>query len=325
MPVPPLAFGNSTAQTILDLGVASDHMAKIVPTLVWDSAGKRQAFRARIATCSAGGVKMICNSSTCSRIQIEESQGWHLVFPYIGHVSVRSDGNVYQLHSGSNALILPNMRRSAERQPSSMVVATIDIRKLSRTIAAMNGKMIDDISIYEQPFDLYFHRYPNLFKLFLKILNITELLDYNDNFTLNIGIEDMFYRWLALAMDHAGERDSKRSPKRLSVSKIDFACDLIRNSTDRALTLTEIEIATGLSSRALQYAFKARFGISPMEWQRRERMVMARTRLMQAAPTETITEVAHSMGFSSSSAFATLYKRYLGELPSETRWRQQTR
>jgi len=91
------------------------------------------------------------------------------------------------------------------------------------------------------------------------------------------------------------------------------------------LTLTEIEIATGLSSRALQYAFKARFGISPMEWQRRERMVMARTRLMQAAPTETITEVAHSMGFSSSSAFATLYKRYLGELPSETRWRQQTR
>lgn len=323
MSAPPLAFANSTAQTIIDLGLASDHMSRIVPTLVWDSAGKRQAFRARIATCSAGGVKMIANSATQSRIQIEESQGWHLVFPYIGCLSVHSDGSLFQLRSGTSALFLPNMRRSAERQTNSMIVANIDIERLINTIAEISGKPAADVSIHERPFDINFNKAPSLFQYFVQISRIVDAASGHENLAICLGAEDMIYRWLTLALDHSNGQGTSASSQRAASSKIDLACDLMRDSTDRALTLTEIEIATGLSSRALQYAFRARFGVSPMEWQRRERMVMAQIRLMQAAPSETITAVAHSMGFSSSSAFATLYKRHFGEMPSETLRRHQ--
>ncbi len=267
---------------------------------------------------------MIANSATCSRIQIEESRGWHLVMPYIGFVSVTSDRNSYQLRSGTNALLLPNMRRSAERQSSSMVIATIDIDKLVGTIAAMAGDPFDSLTIDERVFQIHMNRVPGLFQSFVQISRMIDALPAKEELTKYLGVEDMIYRWLALALHHSNGYDTLENRWRPPVTKVDLACDLMRNSTGRALTLTEIEIATGLSSRALQYAFKARFGISPMEWQRRERMLQARIRLMQSAPTDTITDIAHSMGFSSSSAFSTLYKRHFGEMPSETKRYRQT-
>jgi len=79
-----------------------------------------------------------------------------------------------------------------------------------------------------------------------------------------------------------------------------------------------MEMASGLSARALQYAFKARFGCSPMAWQRRERMLKARQLLLANAHSQSITNLAYDMGFSSASAFSTLYKLHFDETPSET-------
>ena len=72
---------------------------------------------------------------------------------------------------------------------------------------------------------------------------------------------------------------------------------------------------SGLSARAPHYPFRARFNCSPMEWQRRERMLEVQNRLMSLAPGQTITTLAHAMGVLSSAAFATLYLRYIGETP----------
>jgi AraC-like DNA-binding protein len=100
--------------------------------------------------------------------------------------------------------------------------------------------------------------------------------------------------------------------------RLDAVCDLVGSAFERPFTLTEMEAISGLSARALQYGFKARFGCSPMEWQRRERIRLARNRLMFAAPGETITQIAYAMGFASSAAFAAQYRRYFGETPSQT-------
>jgi len=86
----------------------------------------------------------------------------------------------------------------------------------------------------------------------------------------------------------------------------------------RPLTLTEMENASALSARSLQYSFMRRFGCSPMQWQQRERMIRVRERLFLLPPDATITELAYEMGFSTLSALTTLYKWHFGETPIQT-------
>lgn len=325
MPVSPLPFGNSTAETFFDPDLASDQMAKIVPTMVLDSLSKGQAFRTRIAVGSVGWLRVLANSATPCRMEVEESRGWHLVLPYIGLAALRSEGREYQLQSGANSLLLPNMRRSTERTSSSVIIATIDAAKLTGTMAAMAGQPADRMSLCDHPIEFNIARVPGLFHSFTQICRLIEASSGSEGLARSLGAEDMIYRWIALALEHSGGDPMVTSRGRAGQAQIDLACDLMRNSAERAVTMTELELATGLSARAVQYAFRARFGISPMEWQRRERMLMAQVRLMQAEPSDTITAIAHSMGFSSSSAFATLYKQHFGEMPSQTLRRRRAR
>ena len=80
----------------------------------------------------------------------------------------------------------------------------------------------------------------------------------------------------------------------------------------------EMELLSGLSARTLQYAFRSKFGVTPTQWQRRERMLLAQ-RLLCDNPNVSITQLAHDMGLSSVAAFSTLYKRHFGEPPSRVR------
>lgn len=168
----------------------------------------------------------------------------------------------------------------------------------------------------DRPRQFRLDRLEGMFQTFLLLCRMVDTTHGKEGLALTLGLNDMFYRWMAGIM--LAQKGPVPEARRTTASSLDLVCGLVRHSVERPLTLTEMELASGLSARALQYAFKARFNCSPMEWQRRERMLDARQRLLSMGDSETITQVAHAMGFSSSAAFATRYKQQFGETPSQT-------
>lgn len=95
--------------------------------------------------------------------------------------------------------------------------------------------------------------------------------------------------------------------------------DYINTSPEKVFTVNDLCRITGVSERTLQYAFKEHFGISPKRYLMNMRLNAVRKAFAGAVPGEvTVTDVAHRFGFWHMGQFSADYRRFFGELPSET-------
>jgi AraC family ethanolamine operon transcriptional activator len=84
-------------------------------------------------------------------------------------------------------------------------------------------------------------------------------------------------------------------------------------------TVRDLCQVANVSERNLQYAFRERFGISPKSYLMALRLNGVRRDLRRADPASTrITDLAIKWGFWHMSQFAADYRRFFGELPSNT-------
>ncbi len=76
-----------------------------------------------------------------------------------------------------------------------------------------------------------------------------------------------------------------------------------------------------MSQSTFRRFFRAQTGLSFAEWRRRACIVLALARLIEGEP---ITAIALDIGYESSAAFATMFKRTLGQAPSfySSQWTQ---
>lgn len=84
------------------------------------------------------------------------------------------------------------------------------------------------------------------------------------------------------------------------------------------IRISELAVQLGVSCRALQLAFRKRFGCTPLEHLFACRLGLARTRLLAPTDMTTVAAVAVDCGFVNLGAFAGRYYRAFGERPSET-------
>ena len=82
------------------------------------------------------------------------------------------------------------------------------------------------------------------------------------------------------------------------------------------LTLEDIAVASGISSRGLQHAFRRALDTTPMEYLRLVRLVGAHEELRSGGPVS-IAEVARRWGFSSASRFARYHREHYGRNPAQ--------
>lgn len=81
--------------------------------------------------------------------------------------------------------------------------------------------------------------------------------------------------------------------------------------------IPELAALAGLSVPQLQARFRKEFGVPPGEYVLRTKIEEAKRRLRE---TETpVTRIGFDLGFGSSQYFATVFKRYTGRTPTETR------
>jgi transcriptional regulator GlxA family with amidase domain len=98
------------------------------------------------------------------------------------------------------------------------------------------------------------------------------------------------------------------------------AVEHIEGNAHRAMTLTEIADAVGISARGLQASFLRHRDTTPTAYAERVRMARAHRDLVDTDPgaTEGVETIAARWGFADPSRFAAAYRDAYGRLPQET-------
>jgi AraC-like DNA-binding protein len=99
---------------------------------------------------------------------------------------------------------------------------------------------------------------------------------------------------------------------------VERASQLLRDSASEGARIGVISRAVGVSERTLRNAFRRTHGLSPKQYDLRERLRAARRALCNVTAADNVTTVASQYGFFELGRFAGLYKHAFGESPSET-------
>jgi AraC family ethanolamine operon transcriptional activator len=90
-------------------------------------------------------------------------------------------------------------------------------------------------------------------------------------------------------------------------------------NTNKPITVLELAQASGSCVRTLEYVFRDYFNVTPKTYLKSRRLVAVRHELLRSLPSESlINEIANRWGFWHMSQFAADYRRFFGELPTET-------
>lgn len=91
------------------------------------------------------------------------------------------------------------------------------------------------------------------------------------------------------------------------------ACEEFLAGPSLEIGIDAMALCAGMSRRTLTRQFRQATGISYLQWRQQACLLAAIVRLGNGEP---VTRVALDLGYSSPSAFATVFKRVLGEVPS---------
>lgn len=115
------------------------------------------------------------------------------------------------------------------------------------------------------------------------------------------------------------EMELERASTRRRRAGVARAVDFLHLNMHRKVDTGELARVAYLSLRSLQIGFVECFGMGPMKYSKRLRLVKARHELQNADPRYTsVTHVAGHWGFPCGNTFSRLYRQNFGELPSQT-------
>ena len=100
-------------------------------------------------------------------------------------------------------------------------------------------------------------------------------------------------------------------------TRLDDLVDYIQANTCLDLTLTDLEERSHYSARHLQNLFREKFGCSPMQFVRKQRLSKAMEALQTADDNETVTNISRNVGYRSTSSFIKEFRHQFGVTPSK--------
>lgn len=102
-------------------------------------------------------------------------------------------------------------------------------------------------------------------------------------------------------------------------STVKRVTQFMHDSVHQELMMTDLVGNSGVSARTLYAGFSQAYGIGPMAYLKRLKLIRCRENLIAAdSETEFVGDIAADWGFYHLSSFARYYRREFGELPSET-------
>ena len=131
-------------------------------------------------------------------------------------------------------------------------------------------------------------------------------------------LEFNLIRHLLLAITDSQPTDQLKLTNRKQIV-LQRARDYLEANTNKPITVLELAQASGSCVRTLEYVFRNYFDVTPKAYLKSRRLVAVRHELLRSLHSKAlINEIANRWGFWHMSQFATDYRRFFGELPSET-------
>ena len=135
-----------------------------------------------------------------------------------------------------------------------------------------------------------------------------------------VGFDQLIERLLVLLLCGDLVREAHRDDGGAPSGKARIVEELlgwIQANLHRPLQLRDLVAQSGYSQRSLRNIFQQRFGCSPVQWMRSQRLAAARARLQDPAPTDTVSSVAAACGYRHLSQFSRDFQLAHGLRPSE--------
>ncbi len=116
-----------------------------------------------------------------------------------------------------------------------------------------------------------------------------------------------------------GETHDDREGQSQLVSK---AAAILRHRVSENVSVSDVAAELGYSRGYLHTAFRREMGMPPSDYQRRLRLRICCDRLAESR--DSVTDIAHSLGFSSSQHLSKVFRAYHGITPSDYRKQHQS-
>lgn len=314
--LPKLAFGEGCAQ---EVGSFEGLQSALWP----DEGGCSLSFegeawrgRARVARAVVGRAVVVSVSATPC-VEAVTKHDWAVFWlPLNGQIRVTACGTSVLLLGGKNALLVDGGDWSAECGLCSYVRILLP-RDLVGSLNLAMPEVVGPVGASARLIELD----PALMEELLCFLGFTFRLSERSHFVSFLNLEMVIVRFVSLLIEQAGRVDIDQGGVLDSVydDRLQLIIDAILADLSAPLSLSDMELLSGLSRRSIQYMFKRKFGLSPIGWQLRERLSGAYSALKNFNDRRTVTQIAFDFGFASSSTFSVYFRRQFGVSPSEVR------
>ena len=321
--LPPLPFGNEGAVLRTDIAEFGQRMASVITSLnEYAAVGSNSDFASKAVTLQINGVKLVASANTAVVADIGTSEDITLMIPFAG-TNVSRVGNVdFRWQARQGAMFIPEVGRGGVCGTRASLMVDLDPSRLQRTARAMlgYGEVAEiDMRLHEARVVALRTAQNDFDGIFRSLCGMVDSVRSDANLLAKLGLDEMLYRAIVMMLRpdlFEVPQTGQMSPDRRR--ELDPVCDFIRGNLGERITLTDLENISGTSARNLQYAFQQRFGCTPMQWVREERLLMARRTLQRFREGDSISDTALLYGFMNQCAFSAYYKHRFGELPSDT-------
>lgn len=319
-----LGFGNAHAVEFDDPDKMADALATSTrATLNYRSLAPEQPFLCRSSMVRTGLVRVVASASSAVEVDAyAPSAIGVLLLPIHGTTQVDYGRRTMEWGTSAGPVFLPADRCVCRATARSVVGIDIDPMVTERVLRAMLGDVAE-----RNITGAIDHTTPRLLPrgggreqgfadYMLRLIASFDALGCDSRLIERSGLDDTLLRsailYLSPELLTAGTEHLERK-----ASTVDLVCDYIEANLSLRITLTDLERISGLSARRLQYAFRAQFNRSPMQWVTERRLEAVRKRILSAPEGATVTWIAGDY-FGNLGEFSRLYRERFGEMPSET-------
>lgn len=298
----------------------AERLKPLLPVRTCDPLHGDRPFQVLSGGLRIGAITVVSNwgSGVCGQVEgVDDAQ---LSIPYqgVGHFDV--GGWRLTNRAGSTLLYLPG----GNWHVSSDVLAGVVLRFPRNAIAKVRQGMAgpaaprDPPGLLQSPRLLIRHQSEQS-ALFLSLYRTLALVNgatmASGSLPESLRLDDLLLRLVGLLL---GPLPSEPPPPRPCGRGEPFEAliEWIEAHCHRPLSLSDLESQSHYSRRSLQYAFQQRFGCGPMQYIRRQRLALAKQRLLAPLPGTTVTSVALECGYLSVANFRRDYQQRFGEPPS---------
>jgi AraC-like DNA-binding protein len=333
--LPPLPFGERLATLNADPKAFGDRMASAVPSLqAYGPLGDNKKFRSKSVAVQVNGLQLVAAANTPVSVQVGAATRCNVLIPFFGTNLTAVGQRNLNWDAGQNALYLPAIGRGGHCSTRSTLTINFEPDRLQQSARAMLGLGADQsVDLYLEDARLLPLHSPgrDADKSWRHICGLIDTLCEEPLLLGQLGVDELVYRNMVLMFrpdlfeKTAPTLAQDKAIRVVSQRALDPLCSFIQTKLEARITLTDMEQVSGMSSRALQYAFLQRYQCTPMQWVRDARLDSARAILIQNEQDLTIGLVAERLGFAKQSTFSALFKTRFGETPSTLMARQRRR